>query len=110
MFESDVISDGTQTQAFNHLYRSQFESDVISDGTQTYKLSSAQSHCVWEWCNFWWYSNLTLALCGLSQFESDVISDGTQTNSNVFQQISRFESDVISDGTQTVISFIQTAA
>ena len=35
MFESDVISDGTQTNTrIKKLYK-QFESDVISDGTQT---------------------------------------------------------------------------
>ncbi len=34
-FESDVISDGTQTEMNLSLYGSQFESDVISDGTQT---------------------------------------------------------------------------
>ena len=35
MFESDVISDGTQTLSLRRLYRLPFESDVISDGTQT---------------------------------------------------------------------------
>ena len=35
-FESDVISDGTQTQNFKNLYQRLFESDVISDGTQTH--------------------------------------------------------------------------
>ena len=36
LFESDVISDGTQTilQATESVAK--FESDVISDGTQTY--------------------------------------------------------------------------
>ena len=35
MFESDVISDGTQT-ILNKLNKlEEFESDVISDGTQT---------------------------------------------------------------------------
>ena len=34
-FESDVISDGTQTEPCACLYGSRFESDVISDGTQT---------------------------------------------------------------------------
>ena len=34
-FESDVISDGTQTLMNNELYDIWFESDVISDGTQT---------------------------------------------------------------------------
>ena len=56
-FESDVISDGTQTKriAWNNFI--QFESDVISDGTQTYKVFLMAHH----------------------EFESDVISDGTQT-------------------------------
>ena len=35
MFESDVISDGTQTSEANHSLSFKFESDVISDGTQT---------------------------------------------------------------------------
>ena len=34
-FESDVISDGTQTEEANGRDYSLFESDVISDGTQT---------------------------------------------------------------------------
>ena len=57
LFESDVISDGTQTNLSEHVDVSVFESDVISDGTQTCK------------------SLLRLA----KAFESDVISDGTQT-------------------------------
>ncbi len=35
VFESDVISDGTQTRAARGGTRYTFESDVISDGTQT---------------------------------------------------------------------------
>ena len=34
-FESDVISDGTQTQRDFAAENYSFESDVISDGTQT---------------------------------------------------------------------------
>ena len=34
-FESDVISDGTQTPQQPTQQAAQFESDVISDGTQT---------------------------------------------------------------------------
>ena len=34
-FESDVISDGTQTHAKMQNTMRGFESDVISDGTQT---------------------------------------------------------------------------
>ena len=34
-FESDVISDGTQTNNQLEGNHHQFESDVISDGTQT---------------------------------------------------------------------------
>ena len=34
-FESDVISDGTQTKIPKQMYLLMFESDVISDGTQT---------------------------------------------------------------------------
>ena len=34
-FESDVISDGTQTRGVCNNTASVFESDVISDGTQT---------------------------------------------------------------------------
>ena len=34
-FESDVISDGTQTQSLYGAWQLWFESDVISDGTQT---------------------------------------------------------------------------
>ena len=34
-FESDVISDGTQTSVFTKVESKLFESDVISDGTQT---------------------------------------------------------------------------
>ena len=34
-FESDVISDGTQTKRINGKISREFESDVISDGTQT---------------------------------------------------------------------------
>ena len=34
-FESDVISDGTQTDTQHSALDNQFESDVISDGTQT---------------------------------------------------------------------------
>ena len=36
-FESDVISDGTQTMLFADKEKGPFESDVISDGTQTQK-------------------------------------------------------------------------
>ena len=57
-FESDVISDGTQTHIQHIIPVCLFESDVISDGTQTY----------------------TQRLALLPSFESDVISDGTQTN------------------------------
>ena len=35
MFESDVISDGTQTDCERQMPLPEFESDVISDGTQT---------------------------------------------------------------------------
>ena len=56
-FESDVISDGTQTLLREASVRLWFESDVISDGTQT-----ANS-----------------PMQGRGPFESDVISDGTQT-------------------------------
>ena len=35
MFESDVISDGTQTGGASGFRPAPFESDVISDGTQT---------------------------------------------------------------------------
>ena len=35
LFESDVISDGTQTRIEGSLKEAAFESDVISDGTQT---------------------------------------------------------------------------
>ena len=35
MFESDVISDGTQTSSYFQKIAFWFESDVISDGTQT---------------------------------------------------------------------------
>ena len=35
MFESDVISDGTQTYVCWPWLLAPFESDVISDGTQT---------------------------------------------------------------------------
>ena len=35
MFESDVISDGTQTDSLINSLVNLFESDVISDGTQT---------------------------------------------------------------------------
>ena len=35
MFESDVISDGTQTAIPEKIRLAAFESDVISDGTQT---------------------------------------------------------------------------
>ncbi len=34
-FESDVISDGTQTRELALTFDGEFESDVISDGTQT---------------------------------------------------------------------------
>ena len=37
-FESDVISDGTQTWKMACVGASRFESDVISDGTQTWLL------------------------------------------------------------------------
>ena len=36
-FESDVISDGTQTKNAENDKLRRFESDVISDGTQTFK-------------------------------------------------------------------------
>ena len=42
MFESDVISDGTQTAAAQSKKNNAFESDVISDGTQTLKPISLQ--------------------------------------------------------------------
>ena len=35
VFESDVISDGTQTEPWDSVIAKVFESDVISDGTQT---------------------------------------------------------------------------
>ena len=57
-FESDVISDGTQTYSSNSGFLPLFESDVISDGTQT--AGSCLRH--------------------KQLFESDVISDGTQTD------------------------------
>ena len=57
-FESDVISDGTQTFFFARFLACPFESDVISDGTQTMVYFAHSS----------------------ALFESDVISDGTQTN------------------------------
>ena len=38
MFESDVISDGTQTAGYSDRACMQFESDVISDGTQTSRI------------------------------------------------------------------------
>ena len=40
LFESDVISDGTQTFTLGALHHYLFESDVISDGTQTKMLLS----------------------------------------------------------------------
>ena len=57
-FESDVISDGTQTILLLRHPALMFESDVISDGTQT----------------------LTEEIEAEPKFESDVISDGTQTS------------------------------
>ena len=57
MFESDVISDGTQTVTVASAPGTAFESDVISDGIQTKKLLIS-STCL---------------------FERDVISDGAQT-------------------------------
>ena len=39
-FESDVISDGTQTNMSPLQQDKVFESDVISDGTQTNKLKN----------------------------------------------------------------------
>ena len=62
VFESDVISDGTQTNIHLQTYQRAFESDVISDGTQT--LLCSRLH--------------------LLLFESDVISDGTQTVDKCF--------------------------
>ena len=56
-FESDVISDGTQTMKTGTKTLTPFESDVISDGTQT----------------------CAAACTDAMPFESDVISDGTQT-------------------------------
>ena len=56
-FESDVISDGTQTLLDCRRRWREFESDVISDGTQTKGVQGE----FYPW------------------FESDVISDGTQT-------------------------------
>ena len=56
-FESDVISDGTQTVIVLRVFGALFESDVISDGTQTIQFSGFRP----------------------GMFESDVISDGTQT-------------------------------
>ena len=41
-FESDVISDGTQTRAEAPLTEPPFESDVISDGTQTCSMASSR--------------------------------------------------------------------
>ena len=45
-FESDVISDGTQTLAWRLAALAEFESDVISDGTQTINLESKSTHNV----------------------------------------------------------------
>ena len=56
-FESDVISDGTQTFSLAKPIKPLFESDVISDGTQTCAGANKSK----------------------GEFESDVISDGTQT-------------------------------
>ena len=56
-FESDVISDGTQTVKKMRMMYHKFESDVISDGTQTGSIKKVAALL----------------------FESDVISDGTQT-------------------------------
>ncbi len=57
MFESRVISDGSQTWSLGTVQTREFESRVISDGSQTSVLSS--------------YIN--------GMFESRVISDGSQT-------------------------------
>mgnify|MGYP004633005907 CR=1 len=45
-FESDVISDGTQTTRCVLQDTHGFESDVISDGTQTDALASANEFMV----------------------------------------------------------------
>ena len=39
-FESDVISDGTQTFLVKGISSTTFESDVISDGTQTVDIAA----------------------------------------------------------------------
>ena len=44
MFESDVISDGTQTMKMIISITGQFESDVISDGTQTMIIKKSRLH------------------------------------------------------------------
>ncbi len=59
LFESRVISDGSQTRHEKRKHRIQFESRVISDGSQTRKFRD----------DFW------------ELFESRVISDGSQTRS-----------------------------
>ena len=63
-FESDVISDGTQTHLQPFRIPTVFESDVISDGTQT----------------------MMLPKLPVLMFESDVISDGTQTSTYLYPQ------------------------
>ena len=45
-FESDVISDGTQTIEIEKSRGTVFESDVISDGTQTNQLKEKIEECL----------------------------------------------------------------
>ena len=61
VFESDVISDGTQASNPSKIYKKWFESDVISDGTQASTKTSGKG----------------------IKFESDVISDGTQADISI---------------------------
>ena len=64
-FESDVISDGTQTLGTADLLANMFESDIISDGTQTGEEFEVKGN----------------------KFESDVISDGTQTHGVTLEEL-----------------------
>ena len=46
LFESDVISDGTQTLCSDCITVFAFESDVISDGTQTRSRRLVNHNCL----------------------------------------------------------------
>ena len=79
-FESDVVSNRSQTLSIEPLGIIQFESDVVSNRSQTNRWHSCKPH----------------------RFESDVVSNRSQTLFLSVYETLGFESDVVSNRSQTL--------